>query len=1189
MRIKVIAFLYLLVTSLCIFQCGGGGDGEKAVDMISTRTMGLAYLEESKLPEAENAFQQLIKLAPDEPLGYANLGLVYIRMGNFEEAERQLKKALEKTPHDPEIRLNLSEVYMLTNRQEEVITVLEETLRHYPDHIRTLYKLGQLYMQSQDTGLHREALQKIGKVVDFLPANITARLDVIDLFLRVEEADSALAHLEVIKAQMPEFPQEADQFYDRIIELLRDSDAAAAKTPFNIFRNVIKPTPLFQVSFDELKGMGGPLIGTPLLTFRRDIAPTEARGPQFQRDVLEALRFTDATVEAGLDVLDVLGVQTSRDGEASTRLTVADFDGNGTQDLYVSGWDKRTGKNTQFLFSNDYGKFFDITENAGIAHPGEDKNSLFVDYDNDGYLDLYVSNTEGDVLYYHYEQEKFRRQQSAQTGGFGSSETACFADFDHDGDLDLFQARRGANVFYRNNLDGSFTDITAKTGVAGGDRRSSDLLFWDFDDDGDLEFFVANEDASNILYSNLRQGQFGNVSEGCGLASAGNSRVAAAGDYNNDGLVDLFVASVDDDPYRLYSNAGGAVFEVDRRSTDLESAMSALWCYDALFFDFDNDGYLDLLIVGEFRQQNERQPRNLLFHNDGSGIFEDFSSLLPAHLPAGVHVDVADYNEDGDMDIFLCGADGKVYLLRNDGGDANRYLKVQLVGLRTGSGKNNYFGIGAKLEVRAGDMYQSRVVTEPVSHFGLGGYSKADVVRVVWTNGVPQNLFEPGSDQALLEKQILKGSCPFLYAWDGQKYEFVTDVLWRSALGMPHGILGGERTYAFADPSQDYFKIPGEALRARRGSYSLQLTTELWETAYVDQVKLLAVDLPQDNDVFVDERFTPPPYPEFRLYGVAEKRYPIRAYNERGENLREKIRYKDDVYISDLTPGRYQGVTEAHDLVLELDRTEENEEIILYLNGWIFPTDASINLAMAQSSAVATLPPRLEVQDERGQWRTAIDNISFPMGKNKYVIVDLTDVFLSDRPSVRIRTTMQIYWDYIFYTVGEQRVPMHTITLSPTSAHLHYRGFSRMYRKGGRYGPHWFDYNEVNREPRWRDLEGYYTRYGDVRKLLAEPEGFYATINAGDEITLEFDAKSLPPVKDGWKRDFIFYTDGWLKDGDLNTAMGQTVGALPYRGMSRYPYEGDAPSKDEDFQRFVKEYLTRKVTTETFCGALSGK
>ncbi len=214
---------------------------------------------------------------------------------------------------------------------------------------------------------------------------------------------------------------------------------------------------------------------------------------------------------------------------------------------------------------------------------------------------------------------------------------------------------------------------------------------------------------------------------------------------------------------------------------------------------------------------------------------------------------------------------GGLFLLRNDGGDMNHYVNMKLVGLRAGSAKNNHFGIGAKVEMRAGDLYQTMVVTDPNIHFGLGGRTKADVIRITWTNGVPQNIFLPGADQSLIESQTLKGSCPFLYTWNGEKFEFAKDILWRSGLGMPLGIMGGNTAYAFADASDDYIKISGDQLKSKQGLYSVQITSELWETIYFDKLQLVAVDHPDSVDIFVPEQFSPPPFPGEQVYQVKEK------------------------------------------------------------------------------------------------------------------------------------------------------------------------------------------------------------------------------------------------------------------------------------------------------------------------------
>jgi hypothetical protein len=185
---------------------------------------------------------------------------------------------------------------------------------------------------------------------------------------------------------------------------------------------------------------------------------------------------------------------------------------------------------------------------------------------------------------------------------------------------------------------------------------------------------------------------------------------------------------------------------------------------------------------------------------------------------------------------------------------------------------------------------------------------------------------------------------------------------------------------------------------------------------------------------------------------------------------------------------------------------------------------------------------------------------------------------------------MQLHWDQIFFSQGLPNKPVRAISLEPFAADLHYRGFSRTYRKGGRYGPHWFDYSQVSTEPIWRDLTGNYTRFGDVLPLLLESDDMYVIKNAGDETTIDFDVSSLPELPEGWKRDFLVHSVGWVKDGDLNTAHGQTVDPLPFHGMSSYPYgPEESYPRDQKHMDYLKEYNTRVVDTEAFTRALVGE
>ncbi len=1145
-------------------------------EIFVARTAGLTFLERDRLDEAQREFERLIELAPEEAIGYTNLGLVRLRGGDLTEAERAVRRALEIEPESPDIRLILARIYEVDGRVEEAQGELEETARQEPEHARTLYALAELFGRSGTAeGLRRRA-EYLRRVVALEPANGAARLQLAETLLRGGEADAATAQLEQLRMQAPAFPAAAAARFREALTHMRAARTDEALAPLASFSAYFEVTSTYQAAMQELRGPPGTLVGIPSLTFSHEFSLRV----QGEEAVLAAMRFTDATAMAGLDL-------------NGTVIAVADYDGDGDQDLYAANDRAVASERSGFLLRNDLGRFIETTAEAGVVHTGEVSSAIFADYDNDRRLDLYIVRVGANLLYRNIGDGRFEDvTQTAGVAGTGGGAKAIFVDLDLDGDLDIYEARDGANRFYRNNGDGSFQERAAAAGIAGEEGADSrDVVFGDFDGDRDVDLFVINANGSNALFSNARQGRFEDMTAESGLAGAGSSGAAAVGDYDNDGFLDLFVTALSGGGHTLYRNEGDGTFEVDRRSDQVLSAIRHLAGLGAVFFDFDNDGHLDLLVVGEPRGGSGRGV--FLFRNDGTGRFEEASRFLPRDLEGARGLTVADYNEDGDLDIFLAASDGRVRLLRNDGANVNHYFKIELVGLGEGSGKNNRFGIGARVEVRAGDLFQVRVVTAPVTHFGFGHRLKADVVRVQWTNGVTQDIYFPGSDEDLIEERTLKGSCAFLYTWNGEEYAFVTDVMWRSALGMPLGIMGGSGAWSYAPPaaSQEYLRIPGDLLEARDGAYSIQLTEELWETAYLDEVKLLAIDHPDSVEVYVDERFVPPAPPSLRIFQVARKRSPVSATDGRGVDLLPAIRRKDDLYTSNLTPGKYQGITEMHDLVLDLGEEARAEGVVLFLNGWIFPSDASINVAMSQSDAVRAVFPYLQVLDHEGRWRTVIENLGVPSGKNKTVVAELSRRFLSEDRRVRIRTNMEVYWDHIYFSTGATGAEgpaggtqgrLRSTTLLPTAADIHYRGFSRLYRKGGRYGPHWFDYSDVTTEPKWSDLEGYYTRYGDVRTLLLESDDRYVIMNAGDQVTVEFDAAEAPELPDGWTRTFLIYTDGWIKDGDLNTATGQTVEPLPFHSQSRYPYGPDESyPTDEEHQRYLHTYNTRWVAART--------
>jgi tetratricopeptide (TPR) repeat protein len=1178
---------YLLLIGLCsilLFSCKSSTERnkQKAEELMTTKTLGLAYLEEFKLDEAEKAFLKFIKLAPKEKLGYANLGLTYLRMGKYPEAEKQLLHAIKIDPKDPDIMLILATVYQMNDQRDKAISVLNDALKFAPSHIKILYDLSELYSAGNDEESQKEREKCTLALVEKAPGNLVPYLNLIEIYIRKGETDKALELLETVNKQFPEFPKEAVDYYNKTVSLLRKGDKDNALMQFTIFHNYMKVTSPYQAGIMDLKGPGGSLIGFPVITFDQQTSPLlEANKAQ-----LEAIKFTNVTSSVGLNI-----IPTFKDGEDipfkySTHVEVADYDGDGDGDIYVGSYDPSSSTYKHYLFNNELGSYKDVSAEAGITHTGKETAATFADYDNDGFLDLYIVRDNGDILYRNngkggFDDVTAKAEIGSKTGG----NKALFADLDHDGDLDLFEARSNSNLVFRNNADGTFEEQSEKMGLAGGNLNSRDVAFGDFDDDDDLDLFVVNENGSNALYSNQRQGLFKDITEKCGLKSAGGSSSVTVGDYNNDGFLDLFVTSLNGPDCELYHNLGNGTFEPDKNVKEISRSLQHVKVYDARFFDYDNDGFQDLIIAGESEEKDGRGI--FLFRNDGKGGFSNVSDLLPDEPKSGKQIAVFDYNEDGDLDVVIAGLNGGAFLLRNDGGNNNHYVRMKLVGLRAGSAKNNHFGIGAKVEMRAGDLYQTMVVTDPEIHFGLGSKPQADVIRITWTNGVPQNIFFPATDQALIEAQTLKGSCPFLYTWDGSEYVFAKDILWRSALGMPLGIMGGTTAYAFADASDDYIKIPGVILKPQKNKYSIQVTSELWETIYFDKLQLVAVDHPDSVDIFVPEQFTPPPFPGMHIYQVGEKHFPVSAKDSQGNDVLSYITGKDDRYLSDFNPDKYQGITDIHDLILDLGNMAQASKVFLFLNGWIFPTDASINVAISQSHNLKIIQPYIQVINKQGKWETVIDNIGFPMGKDKTVIADLSGKFLSKDHRVRIRTNMEIYWDQIFYAEGLASAPVNTTVLDPVTADLHYRGFSASFRKGGRYGPHWFDYSKVERNGKWRDLSGKYTRYGDVLPLLKESDNKYIISNAGDETSVEFDAEKLPELKKGWKRDFLIHSVGWVKDGDINTAMSQTVLPLPYHGMKSYPPAAtDSYPKDPELQKYLKEYNTRVVTEDDYRNAL---
>lgn len=1172
---RVSRALVIALSAGAIASAGCRREKASVEELYTTRMLGIGFLQRNQLPEAEEQFKKLTQLAPDDPLGYADLGLTYLQAGQYKEAEQQLRRARELDPGSSEIGLALAKLYSLTGRPSDARSILERLHRDTTTNAHVLYALAQLEAQQRDSASRLRYEQRLRDVLAVAPASLVARLELAQAFVQQGAADSAVRQLEEVRRTPPEAPPQARAFLDSTIQLLRTGKVEDARGTLGRLVATMQTTAPYQASLDNVRWADGPIAGRPVLTF----APKYFVSLHGVREhaTIDSARFTDATSDAGLPATEV---GATPDSGRPTALAVGDVDGDGSDDLFVSTWSQSLGRLTAHLYRVQGGFVRDVTERSGISLPQGATFATLADYDNDGWLDLFAIGGEGRGHLFRNRgngtfEEVTDRAGIAQVRG---ARKGIFVDLDHDGDLDLLLVGGGgAPLVYRNNLDGTFTEATAAFGLANV-KEARDAAFADFDDDGRIDLILTSDHGGNVLLHNGGAQRFSDVTTTAGLTSGSGSGAVAVGDYNNDGAFDIFIGGANGNDAALWLNTGDGTFRRDTRSAAVFGTMRGVTAMSASFVDYDNDGYLDLLVLGAPASRSSQTRPVFLLRNDGTGRFLDRSSILPATLRGGSAAAVTDVDEDGDEDVFIIDQAGAPRLLRNDGGNANLAVNVELKALRTGSGKNNDFGIGARLELRAGEIYQARVATGRITHFGLGRHLKADVLRVEWPNGVPQTVYLPGSDQDVVETEMLKGSCALVYTWDGKRFRFVTDAMWRSALGMPLGLMGSTSAFAPAGASQEYVRIAGDALVPRDGRYVLQLTEELWETAYADEVKLVAVDHPDSTDVFVDERFVPPGPVKLRLYQVGTRQAPHSAVDERGNDVLPPLLSSDDHYVSNMTPTRYQGVVAPHDLVLDLGESAGARGSYLFLRGWIYPTDASINVALGQQSAMTPASPSLEVRDANGSWHTAVPNIGFPSGKDKTIVVDLAGKFPTADHHVRIRTNMQIYWDQAFIGAVAAASPVRVTTLSPMSADLHFRGFSRMYRKGGRYGPYWFAYDDVSKDSPWRPIEGSFTRFGDVLPLLERADDEYVIMGPGDEATIQFDASSARALPRGWKRDFLLYTDGWIKDSDLNTAYGTAVEPLPFHRIKSYPYApGESYPRDAEHERYLRNYDTRVV------------
>ncbi len=906
------------------------------------------------------------------------------------------------------------------------------------------------------------------------------------------------------------------------------------------------------------------------------------------------------------------------------------MDGDGSLDLLAL-----TG-NAQHLFRGVSGKFVDVTQQSGALSAkstGTPIGAVAGDFDNDSKPDLFVIRDGSVSLYHNDGAGKF----SEVTGAAGIPaypflpSSVAFADVDHDGDLDIFltgladlsQAPKGANpvfpddfagapnVLLRNNGNGKFTDVTAAAQLNSVGHAVA-VIPTDFNNRRDMDLLVVNYDKPPSLYSNQRDGTFRDVSKDVSLAIEGRWTSAAAGDLNKDGFTDFFFGRADG-PGLFALSDGKEKFKTVAAPAGSEAARATQ------FIDYDNDGLLDSVLATDKGLRVWRNLGNSWTDTSERALARDFSGG-PTVPGWGRVFSTGDVDGDGDTDIILHSASGGLRIARNDGGNNNHSIRINLTGK-----VSNRSSVGTKIEARAGSLVQ-KLETSSASPaaapadviFGLGKRTAADAVRVLWPAGIVQaetaiaraangTPATPGVKSVTLDITELDrkpSSCPYLYAWNGERFEFITDFMGGGEMGH----LEEPGRYNKPDPDE-YVRIRGDQLKERNGRYELRVTNELEEAIFADQFQLLAVDHPVAVQVYPNEGLTDPPRP-FKLYAARDARPPLTAVDDHGNNVLSQISRLDRQYPDDFQRDRIRGYAAEHTLTMMLAETQPRDtgsvpsasgartvsnfddsvasagrrdarapRMILLLTGWTDYAWSSDNLAAVQASKSMMLPA-LQVKDESGRWQTVIQDIGIPVGRPQTVTVDLTGKFLSSNREVRIVTNMRILWDQILVSTTDEQPSLRTTRLNPVRADLRWRGFSREITPDGRE-PFGYDYDQISFTSPWKAMPGRYTREGDVRELLLRSDDMFVISRPGDEISLSFDAAKLPQLPSGWSRTFLLYADGFSKEMDINSASPDHVLPLPFHGMSKYPYpHTEAYPMTARRRAYMEKYNTRWVTAE---------
>ena len=523
------------------------------------------------------------------------------------------------------------------------------------------------------------------------------------------------------------------------------------------------------------------------------------------------IQFVDVTQEAGIHWKHTDG----RSGQKYFMETLGsgaaffDYDADGNPDLYfvngapLPGYVAQEVPTNCLYRNNGDGTFTDVTENAGVGDTGYGHGCAVGDYNNDGQLDLYVTNYGTNRLYRNNGDGTFT--DVAEIAGVTEprwSASCAFADYDRDGNLDLYIVNyivfdidenpwcglkeKGIRAYcepdnfpaqsdtlFRNNGDGTFTDVTKSAGIYNTTGKGLGVVWGDYNNDGAPDIYVANDSTENFFYHNNGDGTFEEIGFMVGVAlsedgTAENGMGTAFGDWNNDGWLDLTVTNYAQQTNTLYHNDADGFFTDATATTKTAQLTYPYLGWATAFIDYDNDGYQDLFVanghlhenLAELEQQGTYGQRNLLFRNNYNGTFTEVSETLGPGMKledVSRGATFADYDSDGDIDIVVTNSNTAPRLLRNDGGNQKNYLQIRLIATQ-----GTTDAIGARVKITTGELTQTREVRsgdgylsqrDLMLHFGVADYVQVDSIEIQWQSGAKQLIKSVPANQVLSLKE----------------------------------------------------------------------------------------------------------------------------------------------------------------------------------------------------------------------------------------------------------------------------------------------------------------------------------------------------------------------------------------------------------------------------------------------------